>query len=267
MSGNIVIKPLTAKLTRSTEFFGKMDPLVKVLVGTHYQQTGIARKGHKNPGWETELTLRRSMEDIIHFEVWDKDILKGDLIGSGDLSFNKIFQMGNRVSGWIPLYYKGKEAGDLLVDVLFIPDAGVNVGQQQQQQQETNRSTYLEGTPRLGTVQEGVPRQIPNLGFKGLSEISEKSSITNTGGIGPVEAAILQGTRFDEKREFREGEIITRKYDVNQYSTDYTYKPIFQNQVREVLEFDKGNVSQRSGEREQMELKEAVFGESQVKTL
>jgi hypothetical protein len=128
MSGNIVIRPLTAKLTRSTEFFGKMDPLVKVMVGHHFQRTTIARKGHKNPGWETELTLRRMNEDIIHFEVWDQDLIKGDLIGSGDLSFNKIFQSGNRVSGWIPLTYKGKDAGDLLVDVLFIPDAGVIIG-------------------------------------------------------------------------------------------------------------------------------------------
>jgi len=254
MSGNIVIRPLTAKLVRSTEFFGKMDPLVKVLVGTHYQRTGIARKGHKNPGWETELTLRRSMEDIIHFEVWDRDILKGDLIGSGDLSFNKIFQLGNRVNGWIPLYYKGKEAGDLLIDVLFIPDAGVNVGQDRQD------TTRIETTPRIGNFQEGIPKLIqPSLGFKGLSDISEKISITTTTGIGPVEAAILQGSKFDDKREFREGEITTKKFESNQHGN---YQPIF-NPIRENREFQQGIISNRSGDNS--DLKEAVFGDSQNK--
>jgi hypothetical protein len=126
MSGNVVIKPLTAKLTRNTEFFGKMDPLVKVIIGAHTQRTAVAKRGHKNPGWETELSLRRSFEDIIHFEVWDKDIIKGDLVGMGDIAFNQIFVLGNKFNGWIPLKYKGKDSGELLVDILFIPDAGVN---------------------------------------------------------------------------------------------------------------------------------------------
>jgi len=231
MSGNIVIKPLTAKLTRNTEFFGKMDPLVKVLVGTHYQRTGVARKGHKNPGWETELTLRRQNEDIIHFELWDGDIMKGDLIGSGDLSFNKIFQMGNRVSGWIPLFYKGKDAGDLLVDVLFIPDSGVNLGGDQglkNIQELTPRSSafaYQESTPRM--MQEAIPKAIPTIGYKGLSDVSEKVTMTSSSGIGPIEAGILQGTRIEEKREFREqSDLGSKKIETYQYTGEY--KPIFQ---------------------------------------
>jgi hypothetical protein len=166
MSGNVVIRPLTAKLTRNTEFFGKMDPLVKVIIGTHTQRTAIAKRGHKNPGWETELSLRRSFEDIIHLEVWDRDIIKGDLVGMGDISFNQIFVLGNKFNGWIPLKYKGKDAGELLVDILFIPDAGVNttemlsqsmmqqssqsnVQQFQQQQQQQSTSGQLQSSQQL----------------------------------------------------------------------------------------------------------------------
>jgi hypothetical protein len=148
---------LTAKLSRNTEFFGKMDPLVKVIIGTHTQRTAVAKRGHKNPGWETELSLRRMAEDIIHFEVWDKDIIKGDLVGMGDIAFNQIFVLGNKFNGWIPLKYKGKEAGELLVDVLFIPDAGTNItellnqsslqySQQQQQQQFQQQQTQTQQT-------------------------------------------------------------------------------------------------------------------------
>lgn len=32
-SGTLIVKPLKAKLTRDTEFLGKMDPYCKVLLG------------------------------------------------------------------------------------------------------------------------------------------------------------------------------------------------------------------------------------------
>lgn len=283
MSGNIVIRPLTAKLTRNTEFFGKMDPLVKVLVGSRFQQSGIARKGHKCPGWETELVLRRLNEDIIHFEVWDKDILKGDLIGSGDLSFSKIFQMGNRVSGWIPLFYKGKDAGELLVDVQFIPDVSqqpIGMGSENVQKYSTvepqkysttepQKYSMTEAQIRPTTImQENYPKQV----YKGVSEVSEKVSTT---GIGPVEAGILHTSHCSyfpesgkllegEKKEYKEGEILTKKYE----TLGGEYKPIFGAPLKERTDFE--NLGNRPGENiieTSTQKSGQVFGELQSRQL
>jgi hypothetical protein len=86
------------------------------------------KRGHKNPTWDTELSLRRTNEDVIRFEVWDKDILtKNDLIGAGDLPFSRIFAQNGIFKDWIPLTFKNKNAGELLVSLEFIPDYGVNM--------------------------------------------------------------------------------------------------------------------------------------------
>jgi len=156
MSGNLIVRPLSAKLTHGTEFFGKMDPLVKVIVGSHVQRTPAMRRGHKNPNWDTELSLRRTGEDVIRFEVWDKDIIsKNDLIGSGELLFSKIFQSGGVFKDWVPLFYKNKSAGDLLVSIEFIPDYGVdmkNLGSVSNYSTTTQPTSYMGTVPTSGTV-------------------------------------------------------------------------------------------------------------------
>jgi hypothetical protein len=155
MSGNLVIKPLTAKLTHSTETFGKMDPYCKVIVGSDYAQTNVHKDGGKTPGWNMTLTLRGKDEDLISFEVWDKDDhSKNDLIGSGTLAVNSVVKSKNKYSDWITLSYKGKSAGTLLVDVEFFPDGGKDKSQQQQQQFIQQPNIYQQGFQQQNVYQQ-----------------------------------------------------------------------------------------------------------------
>lgn len=125
MSGNLIIKPLSGKLTRDTETFGKMDPYVKVIMGSQKEKGPVAKDAGKFPGWNCVMNMRRSAEEIISFEVWDKDSASSDdLVGNGILAFSKILQSKNHFNSWIPLTYKGKNAGELLVDIEFFPDGG-----------------------------------------------------------------------------------------------------------------------------------------------
>jgi Ca2+-dependent lipid-binding protein, contains C2 domain len=120
--GTLIVKPLTAKLTRNTETFGKMDPYCKVIIGQNFYQTAVHKDGGKNPGWNTTLTFKITNEDVIAVEVWDKDDLtKDDLVGTGSLSVSKVTSNKNKFSDWIPLTYKGKSAGSVLLDIEFIP--------------------------------------------------------------------------------------------------------------------------------------------------
>ena len=82
--GKLIIKPQAAKLKHKTDLF-KMDPYVKVVLGEKYRKTHSKFRGGKNPTWDDKLELKRHSEEIIIFEVWDKDYLSSDdLIGQGE---------------------------------------------------------------------------------------------------------------------------------------------------------------------------------------
>jgi Ca2+-dependent lipid-binding protein len=88
-SGNLIIRPLEANLTHSTELLGKMSPYVKVILGNDSKCTPVVKRGGRTPTWDSELLLRYHGEATLRVEVWDKErIGRDDLIGFGtyDLS-------------------------------------------------------------------------------------------------------------------------------------------------------------------------------------
>ena len=106
-----------------------MDPYVKVHVGSTTEKTKTCSSGGKFPSWSDSLTFRRTAEDIITFEVWDKDTLKDDLVGQGALALSTVFNSNNKFNGWVDLTYKGKPAGKILIDAQFFPDQGQKIQQ------------------------------------------------------------------------------------------------------------------------------------------
>jgi len=85
-------------------------------------------------------------------------------------------------------------------------------------------------------MQEGIPKIVPSMGYKGVSEVSEKIILTTSTGMGPVETAILQGNshcsclhegaHLDDKREFREQGDLGKRVETYQYTAG-EFKPIF----------------------------------------
>jgi len=113
----LVVRPISGKLLHDTEMFGKMDPYVKVIIGNLLEKTTVAKKQHLTPTWDSELVFNLSgVETDIIFEVWNKELItKDDLVGTGCVSFNS-FNNG-LFNQWIPLLYKGKDAGAILVEM------------------------------------------------------------------------------------------------------------------------------------------------------
>jgi len=134
-AGRLMIRPLSAKLTHNTEHFGKMSPYVKVLVGNQVEKTAKVKKGHLNPVWgETELWFDYFGDEMITFEVWhDELILKDDLVGSQSFSLSSFLSRGDSFNDWIPLLWKGGDAGALEVAFQFFPErqlgSGAGLGQ------------------------------------------------------------------------------------------------------------------------------------------
>jgi hypothetical protein len=121
MAGVLIIKPLSAKLTRDTEFFGKMDPYCVARLGRTTQKTAVAKKAGKLPFWRDQLVFRKKTEEEVVFEVWDADTATADdLVGEARIMLRVI---GTEPwEDWLTLKYRGRTAGKLRVYMEFTPE-------------------------------------------------------------------------------------------------------------------------------------------------
>ena len=122
-SGTLTVKPLSGKLKRDTETFGKMDPYCKVKLGSTTHETKVHSNAGKYPAWNDKLVFKRSNEEVVNIDVLDKDTFSSDTIGYVTIPLSKVVE-NKKVSEWHTLSYKGKMAGEILVEMEFIPDAG-----------------------------------------------------------------------------------------------------------------------------------------------
>lgn len=72
----------------------------------------VCHGGGKNPNWPNASTcMRRTNEDVVYIEVWDKDNASSDdMIAQGVFPVAKV-EKGGKTTDWINLTYKGKDAG------------------------------------------------------------------------------------------------------------------------------------------------------------
>jgi len=122
MPGTVTIRPLSAKLTRDTELFGKMDPYCKVILGKQQAQGQVCKNGGKHPHWDDTLILKRNNESTCHIELKEKDWLLPDgTIGECDINLNEI-EDARRVLKWYNVFYQHHNIGQLLIEVTYEPD-------------------------------------------------------------------------------------------------------------------------------------------------
>ena len=101
-----------------------MDPYVKVFCGSRIFQTKTDSNAGKFPHWHSVFQMHRTNEDHITFSVFDEDVGTDDYIGQGQLDLSSITSGGpNMFAGEIPLLYKGKSSGMLMIEVMFQADA------------------------------------------------------------------------------------------------------------------------------------------------
>ena len=156
--GTLSIRPISAKLLHNTEHFGKMAPYVKIKIGNHVEKTRAAKKMHMEPSWDEELIFNITDETMIDIEVKHKELIHDDLIGTASLSLNTWLNSNNfSFSEWVPLFYKEKDAGSLLLEMRFTPDAGFGAFNKNVGAQSTNLGTQ-QSTQNvvLGPVTTGV---------------------------------------------------------------------------------------------------------------
>lgn len=121
MSGVLIIKPVSAKLKHDTETFGKMDPFCKVSVEGFSYETKVHSNGGKFPAWRDVFSYNITNQSLMNVEIWDKDTLSNDLVGECTIPLNAIIEK-KKSSEWYTLSYKGKNAGEVLIEAEWRPD-------------------------------------------------------------------------------------------------------------------------------------------------
>lgn len=122
--GTLIVKPLTAKLTYDTEWFGRMDPYVRITLGGTIQKSGVAKDQGKNPNWNDTLTFRANGEQQMKIELYDKDdISKDDFIAEAMIPLFNVYSQ-RTVNNWFPVTRKGRSAGQVMLILEFYPDGG-----------------------------------------------------------------------------------------------------------------------------------------------
>jgi len=123
MNSQLIIKPLQATLTHNTDLFMKMDPYCKFKIGKEKVKSKVHKRGGKEPVWTDTLTLKRELgHSILLVEVKDKDTFtRDDCVGKGSIDLHEIPSF-IPTSKWVPLFYKDKPAGDVLVEITITND-------------------------------------------------------------------------------------------------------------------------------------------------
>merc|ERR1711957_900439 len=117
--GTLIVKPSAGRLTHDTEIFSKMDPYVKVTCGAQVQATKFHKNGGKNPTWTDSLTFNIRGEDMLQFDVHDKDDFgRDDWVGNCSISMQEVATKQTH-SNWYNLSRKGKSSGQIMIQFEF----------------------------------------------------------------------------------------------------------------------------------------------------
>ena len=117
--GTLLVRPICAKLTYSTETFGRMDPYCIIVCGTQKHKTRTANDAGKNPSWNDTLTYNVSGQQMLQLTMFDKDTFtKDDFICEGSIPLMDVFHSG-KDSKWFPVTRKGKNVGQVRIDMTF----------------------------------------------------------------------------------------------------------------------------------------------------
>jgi len=151
-------------LFRDTEFFGKMDPFVKINYMGQKFKTKVHNSGGKNPIWNETIDFRPSgMDTDIEFVVLDEDLTTDDFIGSCIVKVRPLVQ-NNGVREWFTLMYKSKSAGQIYIETTFKPEGGSElpkVPQVQQQQVIYQQPVIQAQAPQMYMqMQQAVPQMM-----------------------------------------------------------------------------------------------------------
>ena len=121
MKTRIKIQPVNAQLLKDQDLLGKMDPAVKLTIGSQTYTTSAAKAMGMNPIWNEKFCFEIQPNDILKIEVFDDDFGFKDNIGKAEVNLSEI-PLGQTFDRLFPLKsrIRRKEVGQ--IHLRFEPD-------------------------------------------------------------------------------------------------------------------------------------------------
>ena len=138
ITGHLTIHLVKAFLTHDTEVFGAMDPYVRFRVGDKSCQSTVAMDQGHRPEWDERDKFEFVVSDVdtkVEFTVFDEDVMKDDLVGSGEIPLAQLTKFKNNID-WFPIQWKGKSAGKVQMKTQWISQADFLSQQQLEESKE-----------------------------------------------------------------------------------------------------------------------------------
>ena len=114
-----MVKIVRAEVSRDKNLLTNMDPYCIIRTNGGEVKTSVAKGMGKNPSWNDSFNINFNGDTTIYVGLWDKETFSPDDI----IAETTINLMGNLnagpFSGWHPLFYKGQNAGQVYVEILF----------------------------------------------------------------------------------------------------------------------------------------------------
>jgi len=119
--GTITFRPLEYRFNQNFKTTDRIDPYCKFKIGWSSVKTPAAKSNGLHPVWTgTAVTLRTKDHDYAKIKLKNKDKFFGGNLGKAKILLSPIVRSG-KVTQWIPLMKGHKQAGQILIEIIFTP--------------------------------------------------------------------------------------------------------------------------------------------------
>ncbi|KAF9087160.1 hypothetical protein BGX29_001003 [Mortierella sp. GBA35] len=122
--GELVIVPIQGRDLPNRERFGKQDPFILFKLGNVSKRSSTDVRGGQRPRWKDEqiniYMYESDAKDATSLYVicLDEDHQRNDFIGNCVVNLTKVLEQGEH-DDWFELTFKGREAGELLLQLTY----------------------------------------------------------------------------------------------------------------------------------------------------
>lgn len=118
MFNKVTLRVLNAELVRDPNLIMKMDPYCVVRTSRAETKTSVSPNAGKHPRWNESFNLDVTGDNSIYIAIFDQESVgKDNAIAETFINLNQLQDTNGVIARSYPLTYKGKNAGELFVEI------------------------------------------------------------------------------------------------------------------------------------------------------
>jgi len=204
MFNKVTLRILNAELVRDPNLIMKMDPYAVVRTSRAETKTSVAPNGGKHPRWNESFNLDVTGDNSIYVAIFDQESVgKDNAIAEAFINLNQLQDTNGVIARSYPLTYKGKNAGELFVEIQCAgANANVNnqafVGQSHQANLAQPNQQFNQGYGQQTQAPNSMATQISQTAVSTQPDYSTQQQMPHghgTGFVAPVIGSSDMNTR------------------------------------------------------------------------